>query len=87
MGFRNVDWYKKSEEFDLVCELPKRDPDGFEYRELWLVSLGRRAPPEMLLDMLATEPDLFVHRLFRRFDERLSYHRIDDLQITFTSYP
>ena len=68
MGYQRLDWEKESREFDLVAELPKKDPDGFEYREVWLVSMGRSAPPEMLLEMASHEPDYFLHRLFR--DER-----------------
>jgi len=66
MGFVNLDWDKGSPGVDLAAELPKKDPDGFEYRELWLVSLGRLGPPEMLMKMAAEEPDYFMHRLLRR---------------------
>ena len=54
MGYWRVDWEKESREFDLIAELPKKDPDGFEYRELWLVAMGRNAPAEMVLEMLNT---------------------------------
>ena len=84
MGYRRVDWEKESREFDLIAEVPKKDPDGFEYRELWLVAMGRNAPPEMLLDMLAHEPDFLVHRLMRdgeRF-ERLMSRGQGDIPVT-----
>jgi signal transduction histidine kinase len=71
MGFRRVEWEQKTPEIDLIAELSKKDPDGFEYRELWLVSLGRNAPPDELLDMLSWDPDRFVHMLLRR-SERLA---------------
>ena len=71
MGYQRVDWDKDSREFDLIAELPeKKDPDGFQYRELWLVAMGRNAPPEMILDMASHEPDFILHRLLRS-DERL----------------
>ena len=71
MGFRRVEWEKQTPEVDLVAELPRKDPDGFEYRELWLVSLGRNVPPGALFDMLSHDPDYFVHMLLRR-SERLA---------------
>ena len=71
MGFRRVEWEQKTPEIDLIAELSKKDPDGFEYRELWLVSLGRDVPPDALLDMLSHDPDYFVHMLLRR-SERLA---------------
>jgi len=84
MGYRRVEWHKGSREFDVVAELPKKDPDGFEYTELWLVSLGRNAPIEMLLDMAAQDPEFLMHRLLREelIDERRLYGRGDDVFLT-----
>ncbi len=70
MGFQRLDWDKESREFDLIAELPRKDPDGFEYREFWLVAMGRNAPPEMMLEMASHDPDFFLHQLIRH-DERL----------------
>ena len=66
MGLRRVDWYKDSSEFDLIAEYPRKDPDGFEYRELWLVSTGRNGMSEMLLDMAHDDTEMFMHHLSRR---------------------
>jgi signal transduction histidine kinase len=66
MGYKRVEWGEGMKEIDLVATLPRKDPDGFEYRELWLISMGLHAPPEMLLEMATTEPDHFVRRLLRR---------------------
>jgi signal transduction histidine kinase len=85
LGFRRVEWEKETPEIDVVAELPKKDPDGFEYRELWLVSLGRNAPPEMLLDMLRHDPDYFIHRMFRdgeRFGRLMKRQQLADAPIT-----
>jgi signal transduction histidine kinase len=84
MGFRRVEWEKETPEIDLIAELSKRDPDGFEYRELWLVSLGRNSPPGFLLDMLSHDPDYFVRRVLRH-SERLAplLKREFDVPITF----
>lgn len=68
MGFRRLDWEKGTPEIDLVAELPRKDPDGFEYRELWLVSMGLRAPLGMFLEMASHEPEYLLHRFFRYSD-------------------
>jgi len=75
MGYQRLEWDKESRDFDLIAELPKKDPDGFEYRELWFVAMGRNVPPEMLLEMANHEPDLLFHRLLRedgRFERLVS---------------
>jgi hypothetical protein len=64
MGYRRVEWGKQLEDIDVVATLPKKDPDGFEYQELWLISTGLRTPPEHLIEMLR-EPDYLTHRLKR----------------------
>lgn len=66
MGFQRLDWSKESREFDLIAELPKKDPDGFEYRELWLIAMGRNAPLEKLLQMASGEPEYILHRWTKR---------------------
>lgn len=65
MGFQRPDWFKESPEIDLIAELPKKDPDGFEYRELWCVSMGRNSPSEELLDIAQRDPEYFLHRTLR----------------------
>lgn len=70
MGFRRLNWGKGLREIDLIAEYPRKDPDGFEFRELWLVSMGLHAPIEMLLKMATSEPEYFFHRLFK-YSERL----------------
>jgi signal transduction histidine kinase len=86
MGFRRVEWEKETPEIDVIAELPKKDPDGFEYRELWLVSLGRNAPTEMLLDMLSHDSEYFIHRMLR-YNEKLApllkRQQFGDIPVTF----
>jgi len=88
MGFQQIDWWTAAPEFDLVAELPKRDPDGHEYRELWLVAMGRNAPLEMVFEktviMGFREPEYLAHRLFRssRRGEELLSKRSGDTTIT-----
>ncbi|NQT38639.1 MAG: HAMP domain-containing histidine kinase [Planctomycetes bacterium] len=66
MGFRDIDWHKGSEEYDLIAELPRKDPDGFEYRDLWLVSIHPDQSIKALLDLASSKPDsFFFHRDFR----------------------
>ncbi len=70
MGFRRLNWGEGLKEIDLIAEYPRKDPDGFEFRELWLVSMGMNAPIEMFLDMAAHDPEYLLHRL-TRYSERL----------------
>jgi signal transduction histidine kinase len=63
MGYRRIDWEKESKEIDLVAELPRKDPDGFEYRELWFVAMGRNVPIERLLELASFEPEYFLYQL------------------------
>jgi signal transduction histidine kinase len=65
LGYRSVNWQTESDEIDIVAELPKKDPDGFEYRELWFVSMGRNSPSGLLLETLQHDPEYFFGQLFR----------------------
>jgi signal transduction histidine kinase len=65
MGFLNVEWIKAKSPIELIAELPKRDPDGFDYKDLWLISFGHRYPVEMILKDLRYDLDYLTHRLFR----------------------
>jgi signal transduction histidine kinase len=67
MGYRRMEWGKELQEVDVVATLPKKDPDGFEYHELWLIALGRNVPTEMMLDVIERNPDYFIERLLRRW--------------------
>lgn len=83
MGYRRVEWGKQLEEIDAVATLPKKDPDGFEYQELWLISMGRHAPSEMLLEMVAREPDYLLRQLRRPgFRERFGATFNPDAPVT-----
>ena len=79
MGYRRIDWEKEIREIDLVAELPKKDPDGFEYRELWFVAMGRNVPVEIVFDTLTMEPEYFLYKSFRDIErlERLTYRSAD----------
>ncbi|AMV16701.1 sensor histidine kinase [Planctomyces sp. SH-PL14] len=84
MGFRRIEWYRESAEFDLLAELPKKDPDGFEYLEQWLISLGRSMPPEQALEMIYGDPDRVLYQLRRGhdIDDRLRPGRREDSSLT-----
>lgn len=69
MGFQRIDWSKETQEIDLIAEFPKKDPDGYEYRELWLISTGRNTSQLKLIEMAGIEPDYFVYRFLRNRDQ------------------
>lgn len=79
MGYRRVTWTTASPVLDLVAELPRKDPDGYEYSELWLISFGRNEPIEMLLEMASQDPDFLARRMLRHNieEERLSKAALD----------
>jgi signal transduction histidine kinase len=81
MGFRRVEWGREVKEVDVVATLPKKDPDGFEYQELWLISMGLHAPQELLFD--AMEPEFIIRRLIgSQFAERFRASFRSDSPIT-----
>jgi len=51
MGYKNLVWDTEHHEIDAMGLLPRKDPDGTEYQELWLISLGKHAPPSLLFEM------------------------------------
>ncbi|MBF0632023.1 MAG: HAMP domain-containing histidine kinase [Magnetococcales bacterium] len=61
MGFRRLDWGKELREIDLVAEYPRKDPDGFEFNEIWFVSVGSDTK-------VFPEFDYLIHRVFRYTD-------------------
>jgi len=84
MGFRRVEWGKELREIDVVATLPKKDPDGFQYQELWLISLGLHAPIEMLMEMAAEDPRFLLDRILSRPEtsERFREYVREDTTIT-----
>ena len=65
MGFQKVDWGLKMKEIDMVAMLPKKDPDGYEYNELWLVATEKNSYSEQLFDRLMFEPEYIFDKMFR----------------------
>ena len=68
MGFKRVSWEKKLPEIDVIASLPKKDPDGYEYQELWLIITGNRSPARRLLEILINDPEYFLIRLQRNLE-------------------
>jgi len=87
MGFRKVEWEKKLGEIDVVATLPKKDPDGYEYQELWLISMGQRTSAAMMLEMATMDTELFLRRMLRYpegLEELFSRYKIrHDVPVTF----
>lgn len=75
MGFKKVSWGTEIKDFDLIATLPKKDPDGYEYQELWLIVTGNNSPSEKLLDMTLFDPEYLLHRLQRVFDNSNLFSR------------
>jgi hypothetical protein len=41
MGLRRVEWGVELRDVDLIASLPTKDPDGYQYEQIWLVAIGR----------------------------------------------
>ncbi|MBF0563790.1 MAG: HAMP domain-containing histidine kinase [Nitrospirae bacterium] len=89
MGFHSLEWEKvlpdNDLKIDLITEFPKKDPDGYEYRELWLVSMGLRVPAQEYFDIVFSRPGLFLYLLsteIAHFKERVSYSSITFLLLS-----
>ncbi len=84
MGFRRPEWGEALRGIDAVATLPKKDPDGYEYHELWLISMGRREPVEVTLDMITHDPEFFFRRILEHPDamEEISSKFRPDTPIT-----
>jgi signal transduction histidine kinase len=80
MGFQRIEWGKMSPKIDMVAELPRKDPDGFEYRELWLISLGLHMGVDKLVFMAAEDPEYFFHRILR-YSERFDKYKVENIEI------
>jgi hypothetical protein len=65
IGFRRVEWGKELQGVDAVATLKKKDPDGFEYQELWLISMGLHAPVDSFIE-LASDPELLYRKILGR---------------------
>lgn len=83
LGFRRVNWGKELREVDVVATLPRRDPDGFQYEELWLIATGQHMPMNFFFEMALGSPERLVERLFRGASyERLRGFQREDTRIT-----
>lgn len=65
MGFQRVEWVKENRPFDIVAELLRHDPDGFIYRDMWIISTCRN--PELLKEIENIEEILYEMLDFDRF--------------------
>jgi signal transduction histidine kinase len=86
MGYRRVEWGKQLDEIDVVATLPKKDPDGFEYDELWLISMGLRRPSNILLDIVASDPGFLLKRLRRPGLKEAARTRDAPITLLFISF-
>ena len=70
MGFRRIEWAKALRPIDAVATFPKKDPDGYEYNDLWFIYMGRHLPTEVMLDIVAHDPDYFIRDILRHPEAR-----------------
>ena len=68
LGYKQLEWMMKEEFIDAVTTLRKRDPDGFEYEEFWLISFHSDFPNRKL-DILLNDSEYFAERIYKNLLE------------------
>jgi hypothetical protein len=64
LGYKNLEWKIKDDFVDAVTTLRKKDPDGYEYDEFWLIVFGKESLRKSeLFDILIHDPEYFLHRI------------------------
>ncbi|MGG9961231.1 ATP-binding protein [Ferruginibacter sp. SUN106] len=69
LGYKQLEWRIKDEFIDAITTLRKRDPDGFEYEEFWLVSFNKEFVSDKMFDIALHDPEYFVERVYRNLIE------------------
>ena len=92
MGLRRVEWGVELRGIDLIASLPTKDPDGYQYEQIWLVAIGkggdRRFPTELLLEAAVREPEYFLDRIFGSPETREFASRVrSEATLTFLAIP
>jgi signal transduction histidine kinase len=75
MGFRKVNWDTDLKEFDLVATLPKKDPDGHQYSELWFIVTGHNSASERLVQRLIRDPEYLIQGLTNTLESNFHSNR------------
>jgi signal transduction histidine kinase len=84
MGFRSVEWGKEFREIDLIAEYPRKDPDGFEFRELWFISMGILSPIEWLIDMASGDLEHFLYLIMNYSEKSKDYYIYRGIESSIT---
>lgn len=75
LGFKKVTWGREFKEIDVVATLSKKDPDGYEYQELWLITTGSRMPMEIFLDILTHQPEYLLQKVIKSYSDNDMFSR------------
>jgi len=70
LGYKQLEWKIKNEFVDAVTTLRKKDPDGFEYEEFWLISFSREFMNDKLLEIAMHDPEYFFERIYRNLSDQ-----------------
>ena len=68
LGFEKVKWEKELGLFDALAFLTKNDPDGYQYKELWLISMGMRNPASDILYMASFKAEYLLQRILKNIN-------------------
>jgi signal transduction histidine kinase len=65
LGYKQLEWKIKDDFIDAVSTLQKKDPDGFEYDEYWLISFEKGDKSKEFFDIVLHDPEYLAERVFR----------------------
>jgi signal transduction histidine kinase len=82
LGYRKIDWKTEGDPIDLVAELPKTDPDGYQYRELWFISMGSGNSQRELFERATVDPEHLSYILRERYQRQHIESRYADATAT-----
>lgn len=82
MGFQDVEWMAVSPGIDMIAEFPRKDPDGLEYRELWLINIGIENSAELFMGM-HKDPHYLFRQMMKNSD-KFAEHLLQKNETPFT---
>ncbi|UIR57682.1 HAMP domain-containing histidine kinase [Sphingobacterium sp. SRCM116780] len=63
LGYKKLEWQFKEDFIDAITSIKKRDPDGFEYEEFWLIAFSGIIQNQKMLDIALHDPEFFLEHI------------------------
>ncbi|WP_333887294.1 HAMP domain-containing sensor histidine kinase [Sphingobacterium siyangense] len=87
LGYKKLEWQIKEDFIDAITSIKKRDPDGFEYEEFWLIAFSGRQN-QKIVEIAINEPDFFLEHVYNglyneEITRRLRYNNDNPITLLF----